>query len=175
MNPLQSWLHAWSLFFQGYDMRESCLWGIEVLWWGRIGKLLSFFSGLVIVLDIIGPDALNRATERSREGLSSVRNGVAAIFAVVATSVIVGAAVWAVVQHPYNPPTDGVLADNPDNASTNPWLLLVLLVGGSAAASLWAVWRGVFWVLHHDRVPRVARIASMLLFVVGFHFDMLAS
>jgi hypothetical protein len=175
VNPLQNWLHSWSLFFQGADVRASYLWGVQVLWWGRIGKLLTFFAGLVIVLDVVGPSALNRATERSRRGLMSAGDVIAKLFAAVLALVILGAALWVAAKHPYNPPQDA-LADNPDNAPTNPWFLLVVVVGGLLAAGVWwAVPRLLFWMLQHDRVARVATISSLGLFVVGFHFDLLAS
>lgn len=175
VDPLQSWQHCWSLFFQGADLRDTSLWGLQVLWWGRIGMLVSFFSGLVIVLDIIGPDALNRATERSRRGLMSAGDVIAKLFAAVLTLVILGAGVWVAAKHPFDPYA-GALVDNPDNASTNPWFILVVVLGGLIAWGVWwAVPKLLFGMLQHDRVARVATISSMVLFVVGFHFEMLAS
>ena len=175
MDPLQSWLHCWSLFFQGAELRDTSLWGLRVVCWGRIGMLMSFFSGLIIVLDVIGPTALNRATERSRRGLMSAGDIIAKLFAAVLTLVILGAGVWVAAKHPFDPYTDAFV-DNPDEASTNPWFILVLVVGVPIALGIWwTVPKVLFWMLQHDRVARVATITSMVLFVVGFHFEMLAS
>jgi hypothetical protein len=34
------------------------LWNIQILWWGRIGKSISFFSAFTIIAEIIGPQHL---------------------------------------------------------------------------------------------------------------------
>ncbi len=40
---------------------QDLIFGIKILWWGRIGKLLQFVSGLVIVTDLIGTDRIRSA------------------------------------------------------------------------------------------------------------------
>lgn len=34
------------------------LWGLKVLWWGRIGKVLQLFAAFVVVLEILGPESI---------------------------------------------------------------------------------------------------------------------
>ncbi len=33
----------------------------------------------------------------------------------------------------------------------------------------------IIWVFEHDKVATIARLLSLMLFIVGFHFDLLAS
>jgi hypothetical protein len=45
---------AWQLWAVGRIPDDYVLWGLPITWWGRAGKLTSFISGLVIVVDLIG-------------------------------------------------------------------------------------------------------------------------
>jgi hypothetical protein len=49
---------AWKLWSSGKLTDDFLLYGIRLLWWGRIGKGLELIGGLTIVLDIIGPERL---------------------------------------------------------------------------------------------------------------------
>jgi hypothetical protein len=41
------------------QLNPSCqLWGISVLWWGRVGKLLSAAGLAAVIVEIIGPKKL---------------------------------------------------------------------------------------------------------------------
>jgi hypothetical protein len=47
-------LHAWREWLAGHDITQIRLFGIEILWWGRIGKTLEFLGGLTVVVDLLG-------------------------------------------------------------------------------------------------------------------------
>jgi hypothetical protein len=53
-----SYLEAWTLWLSGNQVQDSLLWGVKILWWGRIGKLIQFMAALTIIAEIIGPDRL---------------------------------------------------------------------------------------------------------------------
>lgn len=55
-----SYFDAWQLWLDGKDVSGYCLGGLEILWWGRVGKLVSFFSALAVIADIIGPQKLRQ-------------------------------------------------------------------------------------------------------------------
>jgi hypothetical protein len=42
------------------------LWGVPVLWWGRIGKLAQFAAGLVVLFDLIGAERLRAFGRQSQ-------------------------------------------------------------------------------------------------------------
>ncbi|MEU4667642.1 hypothetical protein AB0F91_06670 [Amycolatopsis sp. NPDC023774] len=47
-------LHAWREWLAGHDTAQLRVFGIAVLWWGRIGKTLEFLGGLTVVIDLLG-------------------------------------------------------------------------------------------------------------------------
>jgi hypothetical protein len=50
---------AWSYWWQGCHLDEHLrMWGLYMLWWARIGKLLQCVAGLTIIAEIIGPERL---------------------------------------------------------------------------------------------------------------------
>jgi hypothetical protein len=51
-------LEAWRLWGSGQPTADLVLWGLPILWWGRIGKLAQFAGALTVVLDLIGPARL---------------------------------------------------------------------------------------------------------------------
>ncbi|WP_243789891.1 hypothetical protein [Saccharopolyspora gloriosae] len=51
---------AWSLWWSGVKLEDFAMWGLPFLWWARIGKLLQFAGGAVVVLDLVGTDRLLR-------------------------------------------------------------------------------------------------------------------
>lgn len=55
MSPL--W-EAWSRWFEGRLPDDAELWGMSLVFWGRLGKLLQFIAGLTVVLDLIGAERL---------------------------------------------------------------------------------------------------------------------
>ena len=53
-----TFFNAWHLWWQGSLTRDFNLYGLGLLWWGRIGKAVAFIGALTVVLDLIGPDRL---------------------------------------------------------------------------------------------------------------------
>lgn len=51
-------VNAWSVWSTGRLDGSHLLWGLEVFWWGRIGKLLQTMAILAVVAELIGPERL---------------------------------------------------------------------------------------------------------------------
>lgn len=51
-------MEAWRLWLAGKSVSTLSLWGLEILWWGRVGKMVQFAAALTIVAEIIGPERL---------------------------------------------------------------------------------------------------------------------
>lgn len=49
---------AWGDWLGGQLKGDTLIWGVELIWWGRIGKLLQFMGGATIVAEIIGSHRL---------------------------------------------------------------------------------------------------------------------
>jgi hypothetical protein len=69
MGAVVTYFEAWSLWFSGQLTDNHTLWGLQILWWGRFGKLLAFISALVIVVDIIGAEKLRKAGAKLHTGI----------------------------------------------------------------------------------------------------------
>jgi hypothetical protein len=51
-------IQAWKIWLSGGRLEQYSLWGLQILWWGRIGKTLEVIAALTIVADIVGPERL---------------------------------------------------------------------------------------------------------------------
>ncbi|GAA3839217.1 hypothetical protein GCM10022243_02030 [Saccharothrix violaceirubra] len=160
------WWEAWTRWAAGDPtLKDAVLWGVKVLWWARIGKLMAFLAGLVLVVDIIGPERIVASVERRVAGghldrwrvdRRAARRGVI-VFGGLFVLVLVG-----VVLRLDSGPL-GILA-----------IALVASVPALAAVNH-LLPRFLTWLYLHDRVVTAIRTASLAAFVVGFHFDMLGS
>lgn len=66
----EAWLH----WLSGVDLNGYILWGLQIRTWARIGKLLQFLAGLVVVLDLVGPKRLRSFARRiGAHGLHEAR------------------------------------------------------------------------------------------------------
>lgn len=52
----EEWLRAWSLWWSGTKLPDNLpLWGLNIIWWNRIGQCLQFLGSAVVIIDIVGP------------------------------------------------------------------------------------------------------------------------
>ncbi|MCG5464853.1 hypothetical protein MED01_003112 [Micromonospora sp. MED01] len=64
MNALEELFRLW---IAGKETSDIHIFGLSMIWWGRVGKLLQFLGGLVVILDLIGPERLRNWGTRIRE------------------------------------------------------------------------------------------------------------
>jgi hypothetical protein len=157
-------VEAWSRWLEAdADLRNSVLWGLPIVWWGRFGQIAAFLGGLVIILDIVGSEKLSN--------LGKYYDGILRVYVVGAAAVIVGLVAWAALTHPYDSSDE-----LPGEASTNPWVVLVLLIAIPLAIGAWlGISKVLIWTFNHDRVAFVVRVLSLSLLIMGFPFALLAS
>jgi hypothetical protein len=53
-----SLLDAWNVWFSGGSVASYNFLGMDILWWGRIGKIMEFVSALAIIAEIVGHERL---------------------------------------------------------------------------------------------------------------------
>lgn len=51
-------IEAWIHWKEGLLQPNFLLWGHQILWWGRIGKIIQFIAVISIVAEIIGPNKI---------------------------------------------------------------------------------------------------------------------
>jgi hypothetical protein len=62
---IAEYLYVWGVWSHGDATGHLRLWGLSVLWWGRIGKLLEFIAGLAVVLDLLDVNKMREFGERA--------------------------------------------------------------------------------------------------------------
>lgn len=55
-----SLIEAWKIWLSGDLPADTVLWGIRLLWWERIGKLMQVIGATTIIADIIGPEDIRQ-------------------------------------------------------------------------------------------------------------------
>lgn len=154
---------AWRLWADGNEaLRNTELWGLPVFWWGRIGKVLAFLAGFTILLDLIGPERIREYSKnialrlRRHDGKrftnETIGMGGGFLGMILAIEVIVprGTPLWVYV--------------------------VVVPLCSVVGISLSVLLRAVFsTVLNRNSTSHMVRWLSLACFLIGFHFDMLAS
>ncbi|WP_327582459.1 hypothetical protein OHA25_41940 [Nonomuraea sp. NBC_00507] len=150
-----SYFEAWGQWLQGRSTLGYDMLGMPVIWWGRFGKILSFLAGAAVLIDLVGPEKLFRYGDRLVRSMAQgpLRPFIAGLFAGVIAGVLVDVA------------TGPMGTDSPLRF----WLATA--AGGAAGAA--TVMIG--FALQHPEFSPVARWISLGLFLLGFHFDLLAS
>lgn len=170
---------AWALWFSGKEVPADAYLGwLTILVWGRIGKGVAFIAGLTVILDLAGPERLRALGAKQR------RDPVARRRTVNLSSVVQLAIAFAVswlVSQPF-------LIANQRLRSTD--------VAAYVAASVltFIVFASVSYLLTRlavrlsQRVPALLaefldstrpgqqlRYVALVLLLIGFHLDLLAS
>ena len=168
------YLDAWAHWAAGDStLRNADLWGLPVLWWGRIGKVAAFLAGMTLIMDIIGPERLRKFSERYLQRRRPW-TGVGWRTVVAAGAGVVVA--WGILR----PGTTKILGVEITIFSYGFTKVTAgIALAGSVAlltpALLQAVRRLLIYVFERDALARTVQMVSLFLFIVGFHFDMLAS
>ncbi|SCG47499.1 hypothetical protein GA0070609_1934 [Micromonospora echinaurantiaca] len=191
---------AWSVWWDGRSASQEPLWGHTVMWWARVGKLLQFAAGLVVLLDLVGPERLRSAGRRlsasyaearrlatamrpeiKRTLPAAVRSAMAQVLLVANVGLaILVAAQWATVRQ--NPALLAPLA-----VSVVAFGVLLLIGGPAVQYGVRMPFIGLFWllatlilapiaaVLDNANPGHLLRWLGVGFFVAGFTLDLLGS
>jgi hypothetical protein len=169
------YFEAWSRWVDGdAGLRDAELWGLRILWWGRVGKFAAFLAGMTLVMDIIGPERLRQFSERYMRR-HQVRRGFTWMVGVAAAAGVF--LVWAV----FFPGTVRVLGVDLITVSSTGVTAVTAAIALAVSLVLLApvllnvLRRILIHVFENDALARTTQIDSLVLFTAGFHFDMLAS
>ncbi len=66
---VDDYLRVWTLWIEGESLIGDKLWDYEILWLGRVGKIVQFVSAIVILLEIIGAERMNRFGRTLRKSI----------------------------------------------------------------------------------------------------------
>lgn len=210
-----SLIEAWKIWLAGDLPTNTVLWGISMLWWERIGKLMQVLGAATIIADIIGPEKIRRfgaslqstitpATlvqflkqcfdwyiiifgktilkeftdepskaqpDRSYSRLDRLNYTICLLL----TLLIIAIADLFVLGWAF--PIEFVIIYIGLLISVAPLLTVLSVVSFTFLGLLinTLLIKPVAWILEHPALDRDTKIASLLLLLVGFHFELLAS
>jgi hypothetical protein len=169
-----SYFEAWQMWSEGRSTLGNDLLGMPMIWWGRLGKITAFASGATILLDIVGPMRLRAAQVQIDR---PTETNLVVHFVTLIAAGIVGASVGIYVALGNYPMWrfDGPAIETPTNIAL---VIVAGIAGGGVGCGIWFVLTMlVHWVADGFRHPTAAplRIVAVVLLLIGFHFDLLAS
>lgn len=62
------YFEAWERWLDHQSLSGETLWGVEIFWWGRIGKVLQLVGGLTVVAEWVGDMRMKEASDLLRRG-----------------------------------------------------------------------------------------------------------
>jgi hypothetical protein len=165
-----TYFEAWARWANGDpSLKDAVLWGMRILWWGRIGKGLAFLSGLVLIVDIIGPERIHDFSKRSAVKVGKyfpLAIGALALATMGLVAVnMVGDSDISRLANGDGPFDEAALLIPPVTIIVA--FVIFLLSGGIGNATM--------RVMKNPKLVAIVRLASLTSFASGFHFDMLAS
>lgn len=203
---------AWKLWISG-NIQNSMLWGMEILWWGRMGKLFQFAAALAIIAEIIGPDRLrifgnslhetftckkavalltdskqwiktmwryksssgeeqNKALAETSKYKADNVNLLVCLFATVITLYLLWEYLdwWMII-------ILAIISYSLFLITISPILtvFVILFFSGIGALVDFILIEPLAWCLERKHIDKWVKIISVILLIVGFHFDLLAS
>lgn len=171
---------AWTLWLGGGDLRTQELWGLSVAWWGRIGKVIQFIAVVLGAIEIAGAARISQffATLSGHRWWTTYAPGLLVIGFVVAWMSLF---VFVLRRLPQLLPRDSAImqwiASIPQASTviTVALMFLALVLAGLLAAIILILVDRMPGVAISKRVHTIAQLALLVLFVLGFHFDLLSS
>jgi hypothetical protein len=153
-----NYFDAWALWAEGSEhLRTMSMWGIPIYWWGRIGKVMTFLAGGTLVVDLVGPERMSKVYTRYNTAKTQ------RVGAVLLMGVLVFAAVMAARE---------MLSPEPDVGAL---FLHTVAISAGGFYTLGTVLILIHFSASGQAIPAMVNRISLGLFVVGFHFDFLAS
>jgi hypothetical protein len=163
MDELRNLASAWSMWAQGHHLESYWILGHQVFWWGRVGKVLEFVAGSVVVADIIGPDRLDTASTEIGKAKGAIGKAI--------SYAIVGAAAGIVFSLFGSFAGNSLLEKGIVIAASALLSTLVQILRTPASAFVGLVADG----LRHPVFMPLIRVGGFTCLAFGFHFDLLAS
>lgn len=213
MNEI-SIFEAWKLWLTDHLPSDVIIWGVNVFWWGRLGKMMQFVGAITIIADIIGPEkirsfgaslhtAITRAnlirfledcfewytvifrytlmkdyTDEAPSKKTARYTRLDAINYVICFLITVLIIVlaklystgWIVL-------IEAAIIFGCLLVSISPLItvfVIVFLIGFELVINFFFI-KPLAWTLEHPSFERFTKVISLLLLLIGFHFELLAS
>lgn len=173
------YIEAWQLWFSGQSANSFLLWGMQILWWGRLGKVVQLVSALTIVAEIVGPQRIVKFGKSLHPEFTFQRAWADTKRLFIDTSQNIEAVFRT------RKDRDGLYYTLRELKSDLCYITSFLL------SLLWYCYRlyrsssilfmnslmiePLAWILERPYINNLIKVISILLLLIGFHFDPLAS
>jgi hypothetical protein len=215
-------IEALTTWLSGQSVSDKMLWGLQILWWGRLGKVLCFVSGATVIAEIMGPKRLADSGHSLQKLSGSIREEFLFTYRLFKATLgilyhwFIGGDKYAEVSEGYEKLKAKLKAEhyssfcffNLINLTISSVLsvlstiyigyigpiafiivaiISVSFIGPLISFSLLSVIRGLFYflariiiipfsnVLRKNNLSIIVKVISLVLLVVGFLLDLLAS
>ncbi|MDI2029859.1 hypothetical protein QFW96_14605 [Saccharopolyspora sp. TS4A08] len=168
------YLEAWSLWWSGAEVKGFAMWSLPVLWWARIGKLLQFAGGAVVIIDLVGPERFKQLSNRMGRSKHRLDLRVRLLLHFAVMCVIAGLIMFAIVADFVRRALSYEVAASYD-AAASLWLSLAFVPILIAANQAHRVVSGFSKIVALGQHGNAWKWVSFVLIVVGFQFDLLGS
>ncbi|WP_433237774.1 hypothetical protein ACQPYK_29570 [Streptosporangium sp. CA-135522] len=160
-------LDAWGLWLDGSSTIGHTLYGMPMVWVGRLGKIVAFVSALSALVDILGPERIRAyGTELLKIKYHDETKTAYVLFYSLWAIVAALAFVLLRIRH--------IPLDTKFSLGWFSFPFLILMTFGIVAVLIWGP-KVMAWIIAKPSFATTVRILSLLGVVLGFHFDLLAS
>jgi len=174
-----SYWEAWTLWWSGAKTDNTVLLGWPMLYWGRSGKCLQYLSGLIILIDLVGPSRLSKLATRvatRTKRASDTAKRPSSRYIPLFTGILFLAAVSSSVYF--------IAFVRGEEYSDSPLIKLSIILAIPLIV-FYVIWhllmiadkivRPAVWVMEAGKSTHPARWVAFMVFTIGFQFDLLAS
>ncbi len=167
---------VWSIWAEGG--KPTTLWGVEILWWGRIGNIIQFVGALMVIAELIGPERLSEFFESAFIRVRPKLVLRLPHFFVIWLLAIAFGFTFLVTEmaNTFTCPPSGSPFCIFSGLST-----ILVWVSWSVVATLAVPFLSIYSVgavaglLRHASTEKPFKVLSIVFVIVGFHFSLLAS
>ncbi|MEV0387048.1 hypothetical protein [Nonomuraea sp. NPDC050643] len=161
-----SYLEAWRMWFDGKSTVGNNLLGVPMLWWGRTGKIGAFLGGMTVVLDVIGPERIRQFGERVRrvDPWADLPEKWLRVPSMI---------IWLIGAVPFG--ISAYVGGGSVEWTIGVPMLVCYVAIAFAVVNPDALAKLAAMMLENPVSERILRWIAVVLLIVGFHFDLLAS
>lgn len=186
-------LQAWQEWQKG-EVKDLILYGKQIFWWGRVGKVLELVSATMIIAEVIGSERLRRfglrlhgfsAEEKAKRLLHSPNKIVTIFFTLVGAwlSLTLSYIFTSFLLSHFGGPSPALGIFTFGVCAFILFLIGIVVLpiaGGDYVARVGSridtvIIQPTAWALDRPHVTDWVKVISVLLLLIGFHFDLLSS
>ena len=179
-------VNVWSLWADQNLPKTYVLYGLDITTWARIGKVLESISILIVIIEIFGVDRINevsdtadRLLEKTRDFLKDNKNKIFIIGSIITAGIFF---IGIFIDVPWR--NEGFFEVIKNSLGL---LILSIIIGSITFAMLISIpamimsildniiIKPLIFLLSSTNLMLIIRLLTLITFMIGFHFSLLAT